>query len=59
MSLKPFNFGVVTKRILPFKALKNSSAQPMPLAKILDLVAWAAKENLIEEVSLDDDDILA
>ncbi|MGN0879401.1 MAG: TIM barrel protein [Oligosphaeraceae bacterium] len=59
MSLKPFNFGVVTKRVLPFKALKNSSAQPMPLSKILDLVSWAAKENLIEEVSLDDDDILA
>ena len=59
MSLKPFNFGVVTKRILPFKALKNSSAQPMPLSKILDLVSWAARENLIEEVSLDDDDILA
>lgn len=59
MPLKPFNFGVVTKRILPFKALKNSSALSLDLNHFLDLATWAAKENLLEEVSFYDDDLLA
>lgn len=66
MALKPFNHPIVTLRSMPFWCVANPIGDPfgeIVLPKISSvetakLLAWAAKEGLIEATSFHDDDLV-
>lgn len=66
MPVKPFNRGVVTLRSMPFWCVSNPVGDPFGGAVLprissvetANILAWAAKEGLIESTSFHDDDLV-